>query len=113
MLQAGQPAPLFSLPDADMETVDLGQFRGKKHVVLYFYPKDGTPNCTLEATDFSDHEDEFSRHACVVFGGSPDDCLCPAGFGVQHGVSFRLLAATEAAVGGTSARVSVKEANGP
>src|SRR5207245_1073364 len=76
VLQAGQPAPLFSLPDADMETVDLGQFRGKKHVVLYFYPKDGTPNCTLEATDFSDHEDEFSRHDCVVLGVSPDDCLC-------------------------------------
>src|SRR5438046_5407347 len=70
-----------------METVDLSQFRGKKHVVLYFYPKDGTPNCTLEATDFSDHEDEFSRHDCVVLGVSPDDCLCHAGFRDQHGVS--------------------------
>src|SRR5690349_8515882 len=57
--QTGQAAPLFSLPDADMETVELGQFRGKKNVVLYFYLKDGTPNCTREATDFSDHEEEF------------------------------------------------------
>ena len=78
-LQAGQAAPLFSLPDADMETVDLAQFRGKMNVVLYFYPRDGTPDCTLEATDFSDHEDEFSRHDCVVLGVSPDDCLSHAG----------------------------------
>src|SRR6266853_1024256 len=74
-LQAGQPAPLFSLPDADMETVELGQFRGKKHVVLYFYPKDGTPNCTLEATDSEVcrkygvvHEKEAngSRKSCIT-----------------------------------------------
>jgi peroxiredoxin Q/BCP len=59
MLQSGQPAPQFSLPDADMESVDLAEFRGRKHVVLYFYPKDGTPGCTLEAIDFSDHEQDF------------------------------------------------------
>ena len=112
VLQAGQAAPLFSLPDADMETVDLSQFRGKKHVVLYFYPKDGTPNCTLEATDFSDHEDEFSRHDCVVLGVSPDDCLCHAGFRDQHGVSIRLLADTESEVCRKYGVVHEKEANG-
>ena len=111
-LQAGQPAPLFSLPDADMETVDLGEFRGKKHVVLYFYPKDGTPNCTLEATDFSDHEDEFSRHDCVVLGVSPDDCLRHADFRGQHGVSIRLLADTESEVCRKYGVVHEKEANG-
>jgi len=95
MLQAGQAAPDFSLPDADMETVDLAQFRGKKNVVLYFYPKDGTPGCTLQATDFSDHEDEFARLDCVVLGVSPDDCLCHADFRDQHGVSICLLADTE------------------
>jgi peroxiredoxin Q/BCP len=97
-LQAGQAAPLFSLPDADMETVDLAQFRGKMSVVLYFYPKDGTPGCTLVATDFSDHEDEFARHDCVVLGVSPDDCLRHADFRDQHGVSIRLLADTEGEV---------------
>src|SRR4051812_10284684 len=97
-LQAGEPAPLFSLPDADMESVDLSRFRGKKHVVLYFYPRDGTPACTLQATDFSDHEDEFARHDCVVIGVSPDDCLCHAEFRDQHGVSIRLLADTECEV---------------
>ena len=111
-LQAGQPAPLFSLPDADMENVDLGQFRGKKHVVLFFYPKDGTPGCTLEATDFSDHEEEFTRHDCVVMGVSPDDCLSHAGFRDQIGVSIRLLADTENEVCRKYRVVHEKEANG-
>jgi peroxiredoxin Q/BCP len=111
-LHAGQAAPLFSLPDADMETVELEQFRGKKHVVLYFYPKDGTPGCTLEATDFSDHEDEFSRHNCVVIGVSPDDCLSHAGFRDQNGVSIRLLADTDTEVCRKYGVVHEKEANG-
>jgi len=111
-LHAGQAAPLFSLPDADMETVELEQFRGKKHVVLYFYPKDGTPNCTLEATDFSDHEDEFSRHNCVVIGVSPDDCLSHAGFRDQNGVSICLLADTESEVCRKYGVLHEKEANG-
>jgi peroxiredoxin Q/BCP len=98
LLQAGQPAPTFSLPDADMESVDLSRFRGKKNVVLYFYPKDGTPACTLQATDFTDHEEEFARHDCIVIGVSPDDCLCHAEFRDQHGVSIRLLADTEGEV---------------
>ena len=54
MLQPGQAAPSFSLPDADMQSVSLGAFKGRKNVVLYFYPRDGTPGCTLEAIDFSD-----------------------------------------------------------
>ncbi len=98
VLKTGQPAPLFSLPDADMETVELAQFLGKMNVVLYFYPRDGTPACTLQATDFSDHEGEFAREDCVVLGVSPDDCLRHADFRDQHGVSIRLLADTEAEV---------------
>jgi peroxiredoxin Q/BCP len=50
MLAAGQRAPEFTLPDADMQSVDLSAFKGKKNVVLYFYPKDGTPGCTLVTT---------------------------------------------------------------
>ena len=90
-LHAGQPAPLFSLPDADMESVKLARYRGKKNVVLYFYPRDGTPGCTLQATDFSDHEGDFARHDCVVLGVSPDDCLCHAEFRDANGVSITLL----------------------
>lgn len=91
MLQSGDIAPAFSLPDADMETFDLADQRGRHHVVLYFYPRDNTPGCTLQAADFSDHEDEFARHDCIVVGVSPDDCLTHAEFRDQHGLSVRLL----------------------
>jgi peroxiredoxin Q/BCP len=50
MLEPGQPAPSFALPDADMQEVCLSEFKGKKNVVLYFYLKDGTPGCTLVTT---------------------------------------------------------------
>ena len=92
MLQPGQPAPSFSLPDADMETVDLAAFRGRKNVVLYFYPKDGTPGCTMEAIDFSDHDSDFEKCDCVVLGVSSDDCLTHAQFRDENGLSVRLLA---------------------
>jgi thioredoxin-dependent peroxiredoxin len=98
MLQAGQPAPQFSLPDADMETFDLASLHGKQHAVLFFYPKDGTPYCTLEAIDFSDHESEFNRLGCAVIGISRDDCLAHADFRDKHGLSIRLLSDVESEV---------------
>src|SRR5574343_1406477 len=73
LLKVGEKAPSFSLPDADMETIDLARFQGQKHIVIFFYPKDGTPCCTKEVTDFSDHEDDFLRQDCVLFGVSRDD----------------------------------------
>lgn len=91
MLQSGDLAPSFSLPDADMEIFDLASTHGKQHVVLYFYPRDNTPGCTLQAADFSDHEDEFARHGCIVVGVSPDDCLTHAEFRDHQGLSVRLL----------------------
>lgn len=97
MLQAGQPAPAFTLPDADMESFDFASARGK-HVVLFFYPKDDTPGCTLEAAEFSDHEDEFHRHHCIVLGVSRDDCFTHAEFRDKHGLSTRLLADTDCEV---------------
>lgn len=97
MPQIGQKAPQLSLPDADMELVELSALRGR-HVVLFFYPRDDTPGCTLEATDFSDHELEFERAGCVVLGISRDDCLSHAEFRDKHGISIRLLADTDSEV---------------
>ncbi|WP_305072913.1 peroxiredoxin [Propionivibrio sp.] len=91
MLKVGQTAPMFALPNEDMDTVDIAGYNGKNHVVLFFYPRDDTPTCTLEATDFSDHEDEFSRQGCVVFGISRDDCIKHAEFRDKHGISVSLL----------------------
>ena len=98
MLQPGKIAPAFSLPDADMQTVSLGAYRGKKNVVLYFYPRDGTPGCTLQAVEFSDHEDQFNKHDCVILGVSRDDCLTHASFRDKHGVSISLLSDLEGEV---------------
>ena len=98
MLKTGQPAPEFELPDADMELVDLARYRGKNHVVLFFYPKDGTPGCIQEATEFSDHEEDFAAAGAVVLGLSRDDCLRHADFRDRHGISIRLLSDEEGSV---------------
>ncbi len=98
MLKAGQVAPTFVLPDADMDLIDIAQYQGKKSVILFFYPKDGTPACTLQAADFSDHEDEFARHDCTVIGISRDDCIRHAEFRDKHGISVCLLSDSEGVV---------------
>src|SRR5256885_630805 len=97
---------------AAVETMNLGKCGGKNRAFLYSYPKDAPPNGALEATAFSDKEDRFSRHDCVVLGVSPDDCLCHAGFRDQYGVSIRLLADTESEVCRKYGVVHEKEANG-
>ena len=99
MLQPGQTAPPFALPDADMETFDFQSLHGKQHAVIFFYPKDGTPYCTQEAIDFSDHETEFTRLDCVIMGISRDDCFAHAEFRDKHGLSIRLLSDIDGKVG--------------
>ncbi|QKT04005.1 peroxiredoxin [Ectothiorhodospiraceae bacterium 2226] len=91
MLENGQAAPEFELPDADMRLVPLTKFRGTKHVVLYFYPKDDTSGCTLEAIDFSNLIDDFDRLDTVVLGVSPDDPISHDAFREKHGLSVQLL----------------------
>lgn len=91
MLQPGTHAPDFTLPDADMAMVKLSALKGKT-VVLYFYPRDDTPGCTLEAIEFSDLEDEFAKHDSLVIGISRDDCISHANFREKHGLSVQLLA---------------------
>jgi thioredoxin-dependent peroxiredoxin len=90
MLQIGDIAPDFTMPDADMEMFKLSKLRGKT-VVLYFYPKDDTPGCTLEAIEFSDLEEEFAKHDAVVIGVSRDDCITHASFRDKHGLSLQLV----------------------
>jgi peroxiredoxin Q/BCP len=90
MLQLGSPAPDFTLPDADMEMVKLSKLKGKT-VVLYFYPKDDTPGCTVQAIEFSDLEEEFNAVDALVLGVSRDDCISHAGFRDKHGLAVDLL----------------------
>jgi peroxiredoxin Q/BCP len=91
MLREGEPAPQFELPNAEMNMVSLDAFRGKGIVVLYFYVKDDTPGCTLEAIDFTDHEDAFRRLDARVMGISMDDCLAHCAFRDRHGLAVELL----------------------
>ncbi len=98
MLKAGDPAPAFELPDSEMELVTLSAFKRAKTVVLYFYPKDDTPGCTLEAIDFSELEDAFVSLNAVVLGVSMDDCMSHGSFRDKHGISVELLADTDGEV---------------
>ena len=81
-----------------MEMTDISKYKGKKNVVLYFYPRDGTPGCTIQAIGFSDRENEFSKVDTVVFGVSRDDVLSHQAFRDEHGLTVELLADTEAEV---------------
>ena len=94
MLKAGARAPDFSNPDADMETVELSQFRGKT-LVLYFYVRDDTPGCTTEAVEFTDLDKKFAKLNAEVVGVSRDDCMKHSEFRDKHGISIRLLADKE------------------
>ncbi len=97
-ITVGMEAPHFELPDADMETFVLTSQLGKKNVVLYFYPRDDTPGCTLEATEFSDLEDEFAKFDTIVVGISRDDCLSHASFRDKYGLSVLLLSDPDARI---------------
>lgn len=97
-LQAGVDAPQFQLADADMVTFSLAAQRGKKNIVLYFYPKDDTPGCTMEANEFTALEEEFFSLDTQIVGISRDDCLSHASFRDKYGLSVLLLADTESSV---------------
>lgn len=93
-LQVGADAPQFELADADMHMFSLSEQRGK-NIVLYFYPKDDTPGCTMEANEFSDHEEQFAKHDTIVVGISRDDCISHATFRDKYGLSVQLLSDTD------------------
>lgn len=90
MLQIGDIAPDFSLPDADMKMFRLSSLRGRT-IVLFFYPKDDTPGSTVEAIEFSDLEEEFAKHGATIIGVSSDDCITHGSFRDKHGLSIRLV----------------------
>ena len=92
MLQTGDMAPDFGLRDSDGGALHLADYRGAKNVVLYFYPKDDTPGCTIEAKDFTALRDDFQSADAVVLGVSRDDCASHAAFRDKYGLTVRLLA---------------------
>ena len=112
MLHANQPAPAFCSPNQHGETVSLVDFAGKKHVVLYFYPKDDTPGCTIEANEFTALAKEFAAHDAVVIGVSKDDCNSHQAFINKFGLKVDLLADTSGEVCAAYGVWQEKEKNG-
>jgi peroxiredoxin Q/BCP len=91
--EAGSQAPQFTLKSQDGTPVSLQDFRGK-WVVLYFYPKDFTSGCTLEAHNFQRDLAEYEKRNAVIVGISVDDADSHKQFCVKEGLSFKLLADT-------------------
>jgi peroxiredoxin len=92
LLQPGQKAPQFKTDNQDGKSVSLADFADKKNVVLYFYPKDDTPGCTIEANQFTDLANEFSTLDTVVLGVSKDSCDSHRQFISKYQLQIDLLA---------------------
>jgi peroxiredoxin Q/BCP len=94
VLQIGDPAPDFTLPDQNGEAVTLSSLQGQR-VVLYFYPKDDTPGCTKEACNFRDRWNAFSAAGLQVFGISKDEAGSHGKFIAKYTLPFTLLSDAE------------------
>ncbi len=89
-LDIGASAPDFSMPTDQGGKVSLSDFLGNKHVVLYFYPKDDTPGCTLEAKEFRDLQQQFAKADTVVIGISKDSVASHDKFKGKYELGFIL-----------------------
>jgi thioredoxin-dependent peroxiredoxin len=96
-LSPGDPAPEFTLPDADGNQVSLSDYRGRR-LIVYFYPAAGTPGCTTEACDFRDNLTSLNDAGLDVVGISPDPPAKLARFRDQQHLTFPLLSDTSRAV---------------
>ncbi len=94
LIDVGAAAPAFRLPDQTGTTHTLSQYAGQ-WVVIYFYPKDDTPGCTVEACGFRDSSAAFKKRGAAVLGVSPDDAKSHAKFIAKYKLPFTLLADTE------------------
>ncbi|HEY0760195.1 MAG TPA: peroxiredoxin [Acidisarcina sp.] len=92
--QTGQTAPAFTLPSQDGSTISLDSFHGK-WVVLYFYPRDMTQGCTIEAHNFQRDLPKYEKADAVILGVSVDSADSHKQFCTKEGLSFRLLADTD------------------
>ncbi|NOY24094.1 MAG: thioredoxin-dependent thiol peroxidase [Acidobacteria bacterium] len=94
LLETGEKAPGFLLMNAEEEPVQLEDFSGK-WLVLYFYPKDNTPGCTMEALDFTALKESFATAGSVIVGVSPDSCAKHRNFIGKKKLTIELLSDSE------------------
>jgi len=94
MLEVNQAAPAFSSSNQMNEKISISDYQGKKNIVLYFYPKDDTSGCTLEANQFTELASEFAGLDTIVLGVSKDSCESHQAFIDKYGLKVDLLADT-------------------
>ncbi len=94
-IAVGDKCPAFTLKDQNENSFDIQSVLGEKIIVLYFYPKDGTPGCTAEACSFRDSYEDFKDLGCEVIGISSDTAKRHAKFAEKNRLSFILLADTD------------------
>jgi peroxiredoxin Q/BCP len=97
MLKIGDKAPAFAAEDQSGKTVSLSDFKGKT-VVLYFYPRDLTPGCTVEACGFQENQAALKKKGAVVIGVSKDAAATHKKFADKQGLTFPLLADESGAI---------------
>ncbi|GAB6070479.1 thioredoxin-dependent thiol peroxidase [Thiomicrorhabdus hydrogeniphila] len=112
MLTIGDLAPNITSPNQYEKPVSLTDYQGLKNVVLYFYPKDDTPGCTIEANDFTQLATDFANADSVVIGVSKDDCGSHQAFIDKFGLKVDLLADTTGEVCDAFGVWQLKEKNG-
>jgi len=112
MLKKGQSAPKFDSPNQDNKSVKLADFKGSKNIVLYFYPKDDTPGCTIEANQFTALAQEFEQADTVILGVSKDGCESHQAFIDKFNLKLDLLADTSGELCNAYGVWQEKEKNG-
>jgi len=112
MLKVNAAAPVFSAVNQSGETVNLSDYSAKNNVVLYFYPKDDTPGCTIEANEFTAMAGEFANEDTIVIGVSKDNCESHQAFIEKFGLKVDLLADTSGELCASYGVWQEKEKNG-
>ncbi|MEP7220555.1 MAG: peroxiredoxin [Bacteroidota bacterium] len=91
MLQSGDTAPNFTAVTTAGDTISLSDYLGRNNVVLYFYPEDDTPGCTVEACEFRDAKHDYDAADAVILGVSTDDQEAHQAFTSKYSLNFPLL----------------------
>lgn len=112
MLETNQTAPTFNSIDQHNKAISSTDFLGHKVIVLYFYPKDDTPGCTIQANQFTSNANEFVEAGAAIIGVSKDDCQSHQAFIDKFDLKIDLLADTEGKVCDDYGVWQEKEKNG-
>ena len=112
MLEENQTAPSFNAADQNNNAINSSDYLGTKNIVLYFYPKDDTPGCTIQANQFTAHINDFAQADTVVIGVSKDDCQSHQAFIEKFELKVELMADTDGKVCDDYGVWQEKEKNG-